>query len=63
MSCLLRALLSDAVARGEEAARHWHATSAAERRLNAALLGGEGTDAIAAAIQEAATANVKVCNL
>ena len=57
---IARSLLSDAIARGEEAARHWHATSAAERRLNAALLGGEGTDALAAAIREAAAANVKV---
>ena len=55
-----RKLLSDATARGAEAARHWHATSAAERRLNAALLGGEGTHALAAAIQDAAAAGVKV---
>ena len=46
--------------RGAEALRQWHATSAAEKRLNAALYGGAGTLALSEAIHSAAAANIKV---
>ena len=59
MTELMR-FLDTQLKRGVEVLRQWHATSVAEKQLNAALYGGASAADVLEAIQVAAGANIKV---